>query len=65
MKTVLGIAGPLLLASMFNRRRGMGFGGGMMGGGIGSIISMLNGGRAGFGSTGGLLGRMLGGSRRW
>ena len=84
MKTVLGIAGPLVLASMFNRRRSGGFGGGMlgggggmgggmlgrgmmgggmMGGGIGSVISMLNGGRGGFGSTGGLLGRMLGGRR--
>lgn len=78
MKTLLGIAGPLLLASMFNRRRGMGYaggmggmgggmpGGGMLGsGGIGSVISMLNGGRGGFGSTGGLLGRMLGGRRGW
>ena len=74
MKTVLGIAGPLLLASMF-RRRGMGgmgrmggmggglgslVGGGLMGGGLGSVIGMLNGGR-GMGSTGGLLGRVLGG----
>ena len=66
---LLGIAGPMLLASMMSRRRmggfgyGSGFGGGMMGGGIGSIIGMLSGGR-GFSGTGGLLGRMMGG-RRW
>jgi uncharacterized tellurite resistance protein B-like protein len=37
-------------------------GGGMMGGGLGSLIGMLSGGR-GMRSTGGLLGRMLGGRR--
>lgn len=72
MRTVLSIAGPLLLAGMFRRRSGgmmsggggMGgglggmLGGGLMGGGLGSVISML-GGRGG--STGGLLGRVLGG----
>lgn len=88
MKTVLGVAAPLVLASMFRRRTraGMGggfgggfggplgggfggglgggmLGGGMMGGGLGSLIGMLNGGRGGFGSTGGLLGRVLGGRR--
>jgi hypothetical protein len=34
----------------------------MMGGGLGSLIGMLSGGR-GMRSTGGLLGRMLGGRR--
>lgn len=77
MRTVLGVAGPLLLAGMFRRRMGGGMfggglmggglmggmlGGGMLGGGIGSVIGMLGGGRR-FGSTGGLLGRMLGGRR--
>lgn len=76
LKGVLGIAAPLLLSGMLGRglgrRRsggmfgggGMGgmFGGGLggMGGGLGSVIGMLSGGR-GFGSTGGLLGRVLGG----
>lgn len=76
MRTVLGIAGPLLLASIFRRRGagiGMGgglggmagglggmLGGGLMAGGIGSVIGMLNGGR-GIGRSGGLLGRVLGG----
>jgi hypothetical protein len=41
---------------------GGGMGGGMMGGGLGSLIGMLSGGR-GMRSTGGLLGRMLGGRR--
>lgn len=72
MRTVLSIAGPLMLAGMFRRRGGGmtsgggGFGGGLGGmlgggllsGGLGSVISML-GGRGG--STGGLLGRVLGG----
>lgn len=68
MRTVLGIAGPLMLASMF-RRRGMGgmiggglgsaLGGGLLGGGgFGSVIGMLNGGR-GMRSTGGLLSRIF------
>jgi len=72
LRTVIGVAGPLLLASMFRRRSGGasrsgglgglagGLGGMLGGGGIGSVIGMLNGGR-GLGSTGGLLGRMLGG----
>lgn len=70
LRTVLGIAGPMVLASMFRRRAGGGLGGmmggglgsglggmlggGMMGGGLGSIISMLGGRRGG-------LGGMLGG----
>lgn len=72
LRTVIGVAGPLLLANMFRRRSGGmgnrgglgglagGLGGMLGGGGIGSVIGMLNGGR-GLGSTGGLLGRMLGG----
>lgn len=78
-KGLLGIAGPMILASLVNRglggRRGGGLlgglpggggmggmlgGGGGMGGGLGSLIGMFNGGR-GMRSTGGLLGRMFGG----
>jgi uncharacterized tellurite resistance protein B-like protein len=71
-KGLLGIAGPMILASMMRKgisgRRGMGgsnFGNrgrlGSMGfgsGGFGSIISALSGGR-GYSGSGGLLGRML------
>jgi len=68
-KGLLGIAGPMILASLMNRgmrgRRGFGgfgggfspFGGGGMGG-FGSLINMLNGGR-GISGPGGLLGRIL------
>ena len=90
-KGLLGIAGPMILASLVSRgggRSGGGLGGmlggmlggggsgglgGMLGGGgsgglggmlgsggLGSIIGMLNGGR-GMKSTGGLLGKVLGG----
>jgi|KBSSwiStaDraftv2_1062776.scaffolds.fasta_scaffold38031_1 uncharacterized tellurite resistance protein B-like protein len=71
-KGLIAIAGPILLAKMFSRRRSGGSGGGMLGGlggilggagmmgGLGSLIGMLGGGR-GMGSTGGLLGRVLGG----
>lgn len=75
MKGLLGIAGPMILAKMLtgglSRGRGRGsfgsltpggFGGGFGGnsrGGFGSLISMLNGGRGGLGSTGGLFSRML------
>jgi uncharacterized tellurite resistance protein B-like protein len=78
MKTILSVAAPFLLASLFRKRGGSGalgnMGGGMLGGGgggmfgggggggFGSLISMLNGGR-GMGSTGGLLGKILGGGR--
>ena len=68
-KGLIGIVGPMLLAGMVSKGlrggiggrndfRGSGFG---MdgGGGLGSIISMLNGGR-GFSGTGGLLSRILG-----
>lgn len=73
MKGLIAIAGPILLAKMFSRGRRGGSGGGLMGGlggilggaamagGIGSLISMLGGGGRGMGSTGGLLGRVLGG----
>jgi uncharacterized tellurite resistance protein B-like protein len=64
-KGLLGFAGPMILAGLVNRglRRttgggGLGGFGGGSGGGLGSIISMLNGGR-GFGSTGGLLSKIL------
>lgn len=73
MKGLLGIAGPLILGSILSgamRRRGRGnmlgnmgsmFGnsGLMRGGGLGSLIGMLSGGR-GFSNTGGFLGRLLG-----
>ena len=64
MRTVLGSAGPMVLASMFRRRGGMGgglggmLGGGMMGGGLGSA---LGGGMMG-GGLGSIIG-MLGGRR--
>ena len=74
LKGLIGVAGPMILAGMLSRglsgrRRGFGgglgsgFGGGLspMGGmgGLGSLTSILNGGR-GYRSTGGLLGRMFG-----
>ena len=66
MRTVLGIAGPMVLASMFRRRGGGGLGGmlggGMMGGGMGSGLGgMLGGGMMG-GGLGSIIG-MLGGRR--
>jgi hypothetical protein len=60
-KGLLTIAGPMILASLMNRRGRSGLGGMNMGrnmGGLGSIISMLNGGR-GYGGTGNLLSRIL------
>ena len=65
-KGLISVAGPMILGSLLsrgmNRRSGAGMGGGLMtgGGGLGSLIGMLSGGR-GFGGAGGLLGRMLGG----
>lgn len=72
MKGLLGFAGPLILGSILSgamRRRGNtgmfgNLGGmlgssGMRGGGLGSLIGMLSGGR-GFSNTGGLLGRIFG-----
>lgn len=73
LKGILGIAAPMILTKMItgglNRNRGGGMfggGGGMFGGsggmlgggGLGSIFSMLNGGR-GFRNSGGLLSRVL------
>ena len=63
-KGLLGIAGPMILASLVNkgiRRTTGGLGsalGGGRAGGFGSLISMLNG-RRGIGSTGGLFSRIL------
>lgn len=66
MRTVLGIAGPMVLASMFRRRGGGGLGG-MMGGGMGSGLGgmlggALGGGMMGGGGLGSIIG-MLGGRR--
>lgn len=70
MKGLLGFAGPLILGSILSgamRRRGnagnvggmLGRSGMMGGGGLGSLIGMLSGGRS-FRNTGGLLGRIFG-----
>jgi uncharacterized tellurite resistance protein B-like protein len=91
LKGIIGMAAPMILASMVNRglNRNSGFGGGMfgnsggmfgggggmfggsggmlgggggmLGGGLGSIFSMLSGGRGYRNSGGGLLGRIFGG----
>lgn len=64
-KGLLGIAGPIILANLIRGRRGRGmstslnpFGMGG-GGGLGSIISMLSGGR-GFSRTGNMFNRVFG-----
>jgi uncharacterized tellurite resistance protein B-like protein len=63
LKGLLGFAGPMILGGILGRamRRRGSSGGGIMtgGGGLGSLIGMLSGGR-GFSGTGGLLGRILG-----
>ncbi len=71
LKGLLGVAGPMLLAGMLSggmrrgtSRSGLGGLGGGLGGlvggrGLGSVISMLNGGRGFGGNTGGLLGRLF------
>ena len=66
MKGLIGFAAPMILSGLFFRGRGRSSSyagnksnGGFGGGGLSSIIGMLNGGR-GFGSTGGLLGKILG-----
>jgi hypothetical protein len=71
MRTVLGIAGPMVLASMLRRRGGGGglggmLGGGMMGGRGGGLGGMLGGGMMGGGMMGGGLGSIIGmlGGRR-
>jgi len=68
-KSLIGIAGPMILAGLVSRgvqgRRGSGLGGmltgglgGLLsGGGLGSLTSILSGGR-GLGSAGGLLSRI-------
>lgn len=57
MRTVIGVAGPLLLASMLTRRRG---GRGMGGGLAGGLGGMLGGGMLGGGMMGGGMGGGLG-----
>ena len=66
MKGLIGFAAPMILSGLFSRGHGRSSSyagnksnGGFGGGGLSSIIGMLNGGR-GFGSTGGLLGKILG-----
>ena len=61
---MLGIAGPLLLANLMRGRQNRGASSSMnpinmsRGGGLGSIISMLSGGR-GFSGTGNMLNRLF------
>jgi uncharacterized tellurite resistance protein B-like protein len=69
LKGLIGFAAPMILSGLLSSRSGRGrssafnsntgMGGG---GGLGSIIGMLNGGR-GFGSTGGLFGKILSSGR--
>ncbi|HET6769569.1 MAG TPA: TerB family tellurite resistance protein [Chitinophagaceae bacterium] len=67
-KGLLGIAAPMILANFMRVRQGRGMGsslnpfsmGGGRGGGLGSIISMLSGGR-GFSRTGNMFNRVFGG----
>ena len=65
-KGLLAIAAPLLLGKLFSGSRGRtGRMGSLTGGaGIGSLLSMLSMGR-GFGSTGGLLGKILQRNKTW
>lgn len=63
MKGLLAVAAPMLLSRMLSRGHsgpGGGLGGMLRGGGLGSLIGMLSGGR-GMRGTGGLLGKILGG----
>ena len=71
LKGLIGFAAPMILSGLLSSRGGRGRSsafnsntgmGGFGGGGLGSIIGMLNGGR-GFGSTGGLFGKILSGGR--
>ena len=59
MRTVIGVAGPLLLARMFSRRGGGGLGGGLAGGLGGMLGGAMMGGR-GMGGMGGGLGSVIG-----
>lgn len=64
-KGLLGIAGPLILANLMRGRKNRGVGSSLnplntgRGGGLGSIISMLSGGR-GFSRTGNMFNRVFG-----
>lgn len=58
LKGLIGFAGPMILGGLLSRRLGGRTYGGL-GGGLGSLTGILSGGR-GFGSTGALLGRVLG-----
>jgi len=64
-KGLLSIAGPMILANLISGRRNMGTGSSLNpfgmsgGGGLGSIISMLSGGR-GFSRTGNMFNRVFG-----
>ena len=62
LKGLIGIAAPMILSGLFSRNMSRGRSSAVNGnngiGGLSSIISMLNGGR-GFGSTGGLLAKIL------
>jgi uncharacterized tellurite resistance protein B-like protein len=68
LKGLISIAAPMILSRVFSRGMGRstgastggGLGGLLGGGGLGSLIGMLSGGR-GLGSAGGMLGRILGG----
>ena len=71
LKGLIGFAAPMILSGLLSSRGGRGRSsafnnntgmGGFGGGGLGSIIGMLNGGR-GFGSTGGLFGKILNSGR--
>ena len=62
LRTVLGIAGPMVLAGMLRRRGGGGGLGGMMGGGLGSGLGGMLGGAAMGGGLGSII-SMLGGRR--
>lgn len=61
LKSLIGVAGPLIVGGLLSRGLGRRTtGGGMFGnGGLGSLVGMLSGGR-GLGTTGGMLGRVLG-----
>jgi uncharacterized tellurite resistance protein B-like protein len=63
LKGLLGMAAPMILGGLMSRgvNRSGTSNSGMFGGGLGSLIGMLSGGRN-MGSTGGLFGRLLGGA---
>lgn len=60
IKGLVTIAAPLILSRMMNKRSGGAGNGGLLnGGGLGSLIGMLSGGK-GMGSLGGMFGKMFG-----